>query len=64
MNQPIRLIKSTTEELSYYVQDFFDIFGNQYVPSRDVICPHFGKLLRREIDVHDPYVDEDNVKCV
>lgn len=61
-NQPLKLMKPVIGELNEYAEDFFDIFGNQYVPERDVVCPHFGKLLRRKINKNDPNVDADNAK--
>lgn len=62
VGQPIILMKHVSNELKYLTEDFFDIFGNQYVPERDVICPHFGKLFRRKINKIDTNMDADNVK--
>lgn len=63
-NQPIKLIKPVTKELEYYAVDFFDIFGNKYVPERDIICPHFGKLFHRKIDKMNTNIDGDHLKYV
>lgn len=47
--------------LSYVLMDFFDIFGNEYEPSRDIICPFFGKLFRRNAQ---DALDADNIEWV
>lgn len=55
--KPIKTIKPTTNLLNNYVLEFFDFFGNQYSPRKDLISVYYGKLLKRNYTGHS---DTDN----
>lgn len=55
--KPIKIIKPTTNQLNNYVLEFFDFFGNQYNPRKDLISAYYGKLLKRNYTGHS---DTDN----
>lgn len=41
------IVEAIKGSLNDVLEDFFDIFGNDYEPHRDIICPYDGKLFRR-----------------
>lgn len=45
--KPIKTLKPTTNKLNNYLLDFFEFFGNQYSPRKDIISAYYGKLLKR-----------------
>lgn len=55
--KPIKTLKPTNKQLNNYLLDFFDFFGNQYNPRKDIISAFYGKLLKRN---YTNDIDTDN----